>query len=82
MEELNYDVAREFIKRGKRIEPKYHPPSWYAQRHYTNTIHIGEYILWCEYDCWSHVTSVHISIPHGKIPFEIANAIYMSMLKK
>lgn len=80
MEKLNYDVAREFIKTGKRIEPKYHPPTWYLEDHSTKVMHIGKYNLWCYYNSLCVPTindvTIYISNPYSKIPFDIANAIY------
>lgn len=80
MEKLDYDVAREFIKTGKRIDPKDHPLSWYGQDHTTKIMHIGKYNLWCYYNSlWLPTVkdvTVYIANHYGKIPFDIANAIY------
>lgn len=82
IEYLNYDVAREFIKTGKRIEPKKYSLSWIKEDHSSNPFKIKEYTLYCDYRGYDNHhsfigprTTVLLYNDDG-VPLELAYLLY------
>ena len=81
MGNLNYDVARIFIKTGQRIKPKCHSYEWKECNHSSHSIRIGDYSLFCDYHSndwplFDPKVSVRIFKVGGTISFDLADIIY------